>query len=211
MQADPPHERSIWRLAYEGRTVELKQRLIAGENLIEKVVSFNCGRRGQSDLVTMTMIGIAAWNGHHETVKMLLQNGADYTFLDGRGRTPLHIAVASGDVECANELLKWGGSDVNTEDNQRRSVLERAVSEDNLELVQLLIRFKANPFLASRNGRFALYFALPVSPVREYLENLQELLDRDFAFAAGHHHRLGEGSVVATLHPEVLRMILDQV
>jgi hypothetical protein len=208
MQADPPHEPSIWQLVYEGRTVSLEQRLLEVGDLIEKKVWFNCGGPGEDKMVRMTMLGIAARCGHDKTVEMLLRNGADYTFLDSVGRTPLHIAVASCEVQCALELLNWG-SDVHTEDMYGMSVLQRAVSEDSLEMVQLLIRFKANPFVASRNGGLALNFALSLSPVREFLEDLKEMMDRDFAFACGHHPRMGEQSVVATLDPEVIRMILE--
>jgi len=208
MQAGPPQEPWIWTLVQEGRTVALEQRLLEGGGPIERKCWFNCGGPGEGKTVRMTMLGIAAWQGHHKTVEMLLRNGADYSFLDSDGRTPLHIAVAGCEVQCALELLNWG-SDVNTEDFEGTSVLQRAVIENSLEMVQLLIRFKANPFVASRNGGLALNFALSLSPVREFLEDLKEMMDRDFAFACGHHPRIGEQSVVATLDPEVIRMILD--
>ena len=207
MQAGPPHEPSIWQLVYEGRTVALEQRLLEGRGPIERKCWFNCGGPGEGKTVRMTMLGIAAWQGHHKTVEMLLRNGADYSFLDSDGRTPLHIAVAGCEVQCALELLNWG-SDVNAEDFEGRSVLQRAVIENSLEMVQLLIRFEANPFVASRNGLLALDFALVSSPVRDYIKYLQQL-DRDFAFAGGLHPRMGELSVVATLDPEMLRMILE--
>ena len=207
MQAGPPQEPWIWDLVQKGRMVALEQRLLEGGDLIEKKVWFNCGGPGETDLVRMTMLGIAAWYGLDKTVEMLLRNGADYTFLDVHGRTPLHIAVANLEVQCALELLNWG-SDVNAEDFEGRSVLQRAVIENSLEMVQLLIRFEANPFVASRNGLLALDFALVSSPVRDYIKYLQQL-DRDFAFAGGLHPRMGELSVVATLDPEMLRMILE--
>jgi len=208
MQAGPPQEPWIWDLVQKGRMVALEQRLLEGGDLIEKTIGFNCGGTGDTDIVRMTMLGVAAWHGHHNTVEMLLRNGADYSFLDSVGRTPLHIAVTRCEVQCALELLNWG-SDVNAEDFEGRSVLQRAVIENSLEMVQLLIRFKANPFAASRNGGLALNFALSSSPVREFLKDLKEMMDRDFAFACGHHPRIGEQSVVATLDPEVIRMILE--
>ena len=53
----------------------------------------------------------AAWHGHNEWIKPLLDNGADVN-ADGQGRTALCAAAANGHVDCLTTLLQHG-ADVN--------------------------------------------------------------------------------------------------
>ena len=47
----------------------------------------------------------AALNGWVETVSCLLQLGADPNKLDSDGRTALHSALQSGDIDCVEMLI----------------------------------------------------------------------------------------------------------
>ncbi|NXM04298.1 AN13B protein, partial [Tyrannus savana] len=78
---------------------------------------------------------------------------ADIEQLDPRGRTPLHLATTLGHLECARVLLKHG-ADVGKENRSGwtgervahclcpPSVLQEAVSTRDLELVQLVLRYR---------------------------------------------------------------------
>ncbi|NWX97940.1 AN13B protein, partial [Nothoprocta ornata] len=77
---------------------------------------------------------------------------ADIEQLDPRGRTPLHLATTLGHLECARVLLKHG-ADVGKENRSgwtavlstgtpRPAVLQEAVSTRDLELVQLVLRYR---------------------------------------------------------------------
>ncbi|NWX17628.1 AN13B protein, partial [Aegotheles bennettii] len=70
---------------------------------------------------------------------------ADIEQLDPRGRTPLHLATTLGHLECARVLLKHG-ADVGKENRSgwtgERGVLQEAVSTRDLELVQLVLRYR---------------------------------------------------------------------
>uniref|UniRef100_H3B6K9 Ankyrin repeat domain 13B n=1 Tax=Latimeria chalumnae TaxID=7897 RepID=H3B6K9_LATCH len=68
----------------------------------------------------------------------------DIEQLDPRGRTPLHLATTLGHLECARVLLKHG-ADVSKENRNAWTVdlvLQEAVSTRDLELVQLILRYR---------------------------------------------------------------------
>uniref|UniRef100_A0A8D2LJP0 Ankyrin repeat domain 13B n=1 Tax=Varanus komodoensis TaxID=61221 RepID=A0A8D2LJP0_VARKO len=65
----------------------------------------------------------------------------DVEQLDPRGRTPLHLATTLGHIECARVLLRHG-ADVAKENRSGWTVLQEAVSTQDLELVQLVLRYR---------------------------------------------------------------------
>uniref|UniRef100_A0A674IKI9 Ankyrin repeat domain 13B n=1 Tax=Terrapene triunguis TaxID=2587831 RepID=A0A674IKI9_9SAUR len=65
----------------------------------------------------------------------------DIEQLDPRGRTPLHLATTLGHLDCARVLLQHG-ADVGKENRSGWTVLQEAVSTRDLELVQLVLRYR---------------------------------------------------------------------
>ena len=66
-----------------------------------------------------TALHVAAWRAHPSVVKLLIQRGGDVNALDGRGRTPLALAVracvdsywqARRTPESVEALLEAGAS-----------------------------------------------------------------------------------------------------
>ena len=51
---------------------------------------------------------VQASNGHEECVELLIQNGADVTSRDIRGRTSLHMAAMCGHVTLLGSLMQVG-------------------------------------------------------------------------------------------------------
>uniref|UniRef100_A0A4W3JDJ0 Ankyrin repeat domain 13B n=1 Tax=Callorhinchus milii TaxID=7868 RepID=A0A4W3JDJ0_CALMI len=82
------------------------------------------------------------WHNKYKDLEKELSNKQfDTEQVDPRGRTPLHLAATLGYVDCARVLLKHG-SDVGKENRNGWTVLQEAVSTGDLELVQLLLRYR---------------------------------------------------------------------
>ncbi|XP_045232132.1 ankyrin repeat domain-containing protein 13B isoform X3 [Macaca fascicularis] len=81
------------------------------------------------------------YNRHRELEKEVRAGQVDIEQLDPRGRTPLHLATTLGHLECARVLLAHG-ADVGRENRSGWTVLQEAVSTRDLELVQLVLRYR---------------------------------------------------------------------
>ncbi|XP_026048224.1 ankyrin repeat domain-containing protein 13B isoform X3 [Astatotilapia calliptera] len=81
-------------------------------------------------------------NKHRQLEKELARNEqTDLESLDPRGRTPLHLAVTLGHLDCARVLLQHG-ADVSKENRNGWTVLQEAVSTRDPELVRLVLRYR---------------------------------------------------------------------
>ena len=81
----------------------------------------------------------AVVNGHVDAVEFLCENGANTSFSKTLGTSALHLALARNpNYDIVHKLIKMG-ADVNAMDNNDDTPLALAVSEDNLELVELLL------------------------------------------------------------------------
>ncbi|KAM3875603.1 ankyrin repeat domain-containing protein 13B isoform 2-T2 [Diretmus argenteus] len=81
-------------------------------------------------------------NKHRQLEKELAANEqTDLESLDPRGRTPLHLAVTLGHLDCARVLLQQG-ADVSKENRNGWTVLQEAVSTRDPELVRLVLRYR---------------------------------------------------------------------
>uniref|UniRef100_A0A8C8S6B9 Ankyrin repeat domain 13B n=1 Tax=Pelusios castaneus TaxID=367368 RepID=A0A8C8S6B9_9SAUR len=80
-------------------------------------------------------------NRARELDRELSTQQVDIEQLDPRGRTPLHLATTLGHLDCARVLLQHG-ADVGKENRSGWTVLQEAVSTCDLELVQLVLRYR---------------------------------------------------------------------
>ena len=102
-------------------------------------------------------IGFAAFFGHLELLRLLLERNADFETPSRNSMCvrPLHSAVAHSDQVRAlamAEILLEEGADANAQQEGGMSPLHEAVHNDNVELVDLLLRFGANPHLSNDEG-----------------------------------------------------------
>ncbi|XP_001363689.1 ankyrin repeat domain-containing protein 13B isoform X1 [Monodelphis domestica] len=82
------------------------------------------------------------WHNRSRELEKEVRGGqVDIEQLDPRGRTPLHLATTLGHLECARVLLAHG-ADVGRENRSGWTVLQEAVSTRDLELVQLVLRYR---------------------------------------------------------------------
>ena len=122
-----PKAQNIWVAAMEGNLPVLKAYLSGDRNLLNG--------RNESGL---TPLHLAAWKGHADVVKFLLDQGADPNVVENSGDTPLHYAASWGFVDCARLLLSRG-AEVNMRNRDGQTPLSR-VSAPKPEIVELLRR-----------------------------------------------------------------------
>ena len=61
---------------------------------------------------------IAAWNGHNDIVKLLLERGGDQTLRQSNGDVPLTLAASKGQIAVCRTLLE-AGADPNVEQSNK--------------------------------------------------------------------------------------------
>jgi ankyrin repeat protein len=101
----------------------------------------------------------AAFNGHEETVRILLKCGADIALRDDMGRTALMYSSTAPSPGTVRLLLD-AGADVNQRDTDEGfTALMFAAAEGNDEVVKLLLDAGADSGLKDVDGDTALDFA----------------------------------------------------
>lgn len=92
----------------------------------------------------MTALHIAAYQGHFDVVKLLVEKGANENDPDHSGRTPFFFACQGGNTETARYLLDtlWQleGSEINKVAKDGTTPLRKASVRGNLEVVGMLLQ-----------------------------------------------------------------------
>jgi uncharacterized protein len=103
-----------------------------------------------------TPLGLAAFFGHEEIARWLIENGADVNAVSQNPMRvqPLHSAVA-GDHTAIARLLLAAGADPNAAQQDGFRPLHAAVQNGNAGLVALLLEYGADPSLVDAQGRTA--------------------------------------------------------
>jgi ankyrin repeat protein len=167
-------------------------------------------REGENEGRDCTPLMAAATNGHTDTVKLLLEHGADVSYKDIFGRNALYNAVLQGHIECVALLLGYN-SDVHDEDVMKTSVIFAAVFLGHVEIVRMLLRDKVNVMTITSDGFYLHEFTRGNQEIITILEDEKMRLDKILSFSMSHHPRLGADSMAVGLDPEVLRMVLSFV
>lgn len=121
-----------------------------------------------------TPLGLAAFFGHGDAVKVLLDHGAAAGETD-RSRfanTPLDAAVAANHADVVRILLA-AGAPVNVRDSVRATPLHKAAQHGNMEVVRLLLEHGAEVTAVRDGGNTPLADALDQNraDVAEILRN----------------------------------------
>ena len=128
--------------------------------LIERDPSVMCGFSEDG----FTPLGLAAYFGRIANLTLLVENGADVNEVSRNQMhvCPLHSAVAyrQADISLiiAKRLLE-SGAQVNAVQYGGWTPLHQAAAHGNLEMVDLLLDYGADPAIKSDNGRTALMMA----------------------------------------------------
>jgi uncharacterized protein len=120
-----------------------------------------------------TALMTASWQGHTETVKALLDHGADINARNDDGRTALMYASDRAKPELVRMLLDRN-ADVSARARNGRTAISHAITSGASEVVQLLIEAKADVNTAGENGEVPLTQARrrPPSPVSQRIMDL---------------------------------------
>lgn len=102
------------------------------KKLLRLGVSANSRHQG------LPILYIVALNGNIDSVKALLENGADVNIKASDGRTPLHAAAAKGNTECLKLLLEKKAN-VTIQSKNGETALHLAAQKGNVECAKLLI------------------------------------------------------------------------
>ncbi len=103
-----------------------------------------------------TALHHAAINGHKDTVKFLIDSGADIDAVDKKGNTALHLAVIFDQVDTLKTLLE-SKADPNLQNIHGDTPLHIAILKNNKESVRVLINEKANVNIRNKEGQTATF------------------------------------------------------
>ncbi|XP_037095125.1 ankyrin repeat domain-containing protein 50 [Syngnathus acus] len=160
-----------------------------------------------------TALRSAAWGGHSEAVRLLLDAGADVDGCDAEGRTALRAAAWGGHEETVFILLDYKAQP-NKADRKGRTPLIAAAYMGHHEVVEMLLDHEAQVDLADGEGRTALSVAALCIPTavghRGYGEVANLLLER----GADPGHRDNDGMTPLLLaayegHDDMVDLLLE--
>lgn len=103
-----------------------------------------------------TALHHAALNGHENTVKFLIDSGANKDAQDNHGNTALHLAVIFDQVDALKTLLE-SNADPNLQNKHGNTPLHIAILKDNRESVRVLNNANTNVDIKNKNGETAAF------------------------------------------------------
>lgn len=155
-----------------------------------------------------TALLVALKKGSQKIVELLLDYGADPNVTDRQGETFLAWASFKGHTEVVRALLKSGKiQNIDAKDRWGETALSYAVSDRNLNMVQLLIEYNANPMVGG-------FIRRPWKWVIDHneVEIFRHLLSSQQLAADRHEENMSEVLSYAVFHqkPQIVQLLLEQ-
>lgn len=139
------------------------------EQCVQLLLRYGACVSVQDSITRRTPVHCAAAAGHFNCLELLLENTEDSNVVncyDTKQRTPLTLAVANSNPECALLLLKYK-ADCNLPDVNKHTPLFRAVvKERDHQLVELLLSHGAQVMIQDANGKTPLHLAAACGRVK---------------------------------------------
>lgn len=160
-----------------------------------------------------TALRSAAWGGHSEAVRLLLDAGADVDGCDCEGRTALRAAAWAGHEQIVLTLLNYG-AEVNKADSKGRTPLIAAAYMGHQEAVEILLDHSAEVDLADGDGRTALSVAALCVPTAAGISGYGEVVSLLLERGADPGHRDHDGMTPLLLasyegHDDIVELLLE--
>jgi ankyrin repeat protein len=108
----------------------------------------------EDDKIRNTPLTYAAWYGHVEVVRVLLEGGANLDRADVDQDTALHLAALNGHLDMCRLLLDWGAN-VDRLDRWQNTPLHWAAWRRHLSVVKLLVERGADVRVKDEDGQTA--------------------------------------------------------
>lgn len=122
-------------------------------------------------------------------VEYLLKRGAKVNARDDEGKTPLIVAVASGDISLISGLLAYG-ADPNAQDHDGWTAAMHAVRSNEPKIFRLMGQYKANYNLVNSDDMTALAMAVMNNKANAAVAMLDTGAKPDFAMGAAKYNAL---------------------
>lgn len=122
-------------------------------------------------------------------VEYLLKRGAKVNARDDEGKTPLIVAVASGDISLISGLLAYG-ADPNAQDHDGWTAAMHGVRSNEPKIFRLMGQYKANYNLVNSDDMTALAMAVMNNKANAAVAMLDNGAKPDFAMGAAKYNAL---------------------
>lgn len=100
-----------------------------------------------------------ARDGNAVLVAALIERRVDLTVRNTAGDTALHVAASQAGNAAVAEMLLEAGSDIDAAGSQGATALHNAAQTADPEMVEVLLRWKAEPAVTDRDGKTGLDWA----------------------------------------------------
>lgn len=141
-------------LKYEDK---YKLQIMAIDNKLSEAVRFLL-KTGIKEMDISRSLHRAVLTDDIETMKLLIDAGADFTLANTRGWKPIHVAASNGNLKSVKFLLDKG-DDVNSKSSRNETALQIAVVADQSDIVNLLIENGANIKTPDSDGWQTIHIA----------------------------------------------------
>lgn len=145
-------------LASRGAVLDLHAAATRGDvERLRELLSENAAQVNDYSRDGWTPLALAAFFGHAQAVRLLLEHGADFTAKsrNAMGNLPIHAAAAGGKTEAVAALLA-GGADVDAVDERGWTPLALAAQNGSQEIVALCLAYGADVHARASDGKTAL-------------------------------------------------------
>jgi len=117
-----------------------------------------------------TLLHLAAFGGHLDIVKYLIEKGADLHATNKNNGTPLHAAASNGKLNVVEYLIEEKKVNLEVQDKDGNTSLSLAARGGHLDVVEYLVEKGANLSVTNKSGNTPMYEAMSFDIVKYFAE-----------------------------------------